>query len=92
MVFDRGEVVLPRHGKTVAIAVSPDVLRTRWPGAALHAVGIVSSVLDCCRAASLHPDPSLTLDQAGAMAAEVRTSRSQHSWASRRLTRSTPMC
>lgn len=77
LVIDGDEVALTRHGETVAIIVRPDVLRTRRASPALDAVGVISAVLDRGRASRLDSGPSLNRDQAAAMAADVRTSRSQ---------------
>jgi prevent-host-death family protein len=70
------EVTITRHGEPVAVIVRPDTLRARRAGERLRDAERVRDLLAGARRAALHPRPALGEQQAAALLAEVRASRS----------------
>jgi antitoxin (DNA-binding transcriptional repressor) of toxin-antitoxin stability system len=75
-VSDGEEVVITRHGRTVAVVVGPDVLRVRRAGGALDRAAAIGDLLADGRRRGLDDLPPLTAARAEAMIADVRASRS----------------
>lgn len=69
------EVTLTRHGKAVAVLVRPDVLRRRRATPVQESADAIADLLVRARATPRQDLPGLTIEQADALVADVRTGR-----------------
>jgi prevent-host-death family protein len=69
------EVMITRHGRTVAVVVRPDALRARRAGTALANAERVHELLATARATALPRSAGLTPERAAELIAEIRTGR-----------------
>lgn len=68
------EVAITRHGRVVAVLVSPDVLRSRRAPGAWNRADAVAALLDAARSADL-PAPSIDPERAEELVREIRAGR-----------------
>jgi len=69
------EVVITRHGRTVAVVVRPDALRPRRAQAALASAEYVHELLASAAASAIPESAGLTADRADELIKEIRTGR-----------------
>jgi antitoxin (DNA-binding transcriptional repressor) of toxin-antitoxin stability system len=74
-VEDGEEVVITRHGRTVAVVVRPDVLRPRRATDTLAAAGRIHELLADAAAAALPTSTGLTAERAEELIKEIRAGR-----------------
>lgn len=75
-VSDGEEVIITRHGRTVAVVVGPDALRVRRADGALDRAAAIADLLADGRRRALDDIPPLSAARAEAMIADVRAGRS----------------
>jgi prevent-host-death family protein len=69
------EITITRHGRTVAVLVRPDALRSRRAGAALEDAGRIHELLTEAAAAPVPEGPGLTEQRAEELIAGIRAGR-----------------
>jgi prevent-host-death family protein len=69
------EVTITRHGRTVAVIVRPDVLRSRRARAALDDADRIHELLTEAAATALPEGPGLTAQRAEELISEIRAGR-----------------
>jgi prevent-host-death family protein len=69
------EITITRHGRTVAILIGPDALRSRRAAAALGDAARIHELLSEAAAAPVPSGPGLTAERADELIAEIRTGR-----------------
>jgi prevent-host-death family protein len=71
-----GDVItITRHGRPIAVLVSPDIWHRRSRVAVLEEAQKVRDLLDAARAAALPTGPGLSAEYAEELVREVRTGR-----------------
>ena len=69
------EITITRHGRTVAVLVRPDVLRSRRADVALEDAGRIHELLTQAAAEPLPEDSGLTPQRAEELIAAIRAER-----------------
>jgi prevent-host-death family protein len=69
------EITITRHGRTVAVLVRPDALRSRRAGAALEDAARIHKLLAEAAAAPVPDGPGLTEQRAEELIAGIRAGR-----------------
>jgi prevent-host-death family protein len=75
-VTDGEEIVITRHGRTVAVVVGPDALRVRRADGTLERAAAIADLLADGRSQGLDGIPRLSATQAEAMIDDLRAGRS----------------
>ena len=70
------EVTLTRHGRPVAVVLRPDAVRSRRADQALASAERVRAVLEQGKGVPLRTRPTLTLERAEELVADLRATRS----------------
>jgi prevent-host-death family protein len=69
------EVTITRHGRSAAVLIRPDTLRSRRADAALAVANEVRELLEAAKNAPLTTEEALDEEYADALVAEVRAGR-----------------